>query len=168
MVWLSSMENFSQLFIVFHFSITFLSSIKCQGVVLSTSGWSNPWVEGLSLLVQTVKNLSAMQDFQVRSLGLGDSLEREMATHSSILAWRISRTVEPGGYSPWGCRVGHNSATEHTQHIDAQKKGWKGWTQLCWQSFSPVGYYCKFFSTFYLFAFSRFLLPACITFAIRK
>ena len=97
MVWLSSMENFSQLFIVFHFPITFLSSIKCQEVVLSTSGWSTPWVEGLSLLVQTVKNLSAMQDFQVRSLGLGDSLEREMATHSSILAWRISRTVEPGG-----------------------------------------------------------------------
>ena len=111
MVWLSSMENFSQLFIVFHFSITFLSSIKCQGVVLSTSGWSNPWVEGLSLLVQTVKNLSAMQDFQVRSLGLGDSLEREMATHSSILAWRISRTVEPGGYSPWGCRVRHDWAS---------------------------------------------------------
>ena len=87
------------------FSITFLSSIRCQGVVLSTSGWSTPSVEGLSLLVQTVKNLPAMQDFQVRSLGLGDSLEREMATHSSILAWRIPRTVEPGGYSPWGCRV---------------------------------------------------------------
>ena len=53
-------------------------------------------------MVQTVKNLPAMQDFQVRSLGLGESLEKEMATHSSILAWRVPRTVEPRGYSPWG------------------------------------------------------------------
>ena len=51
-----------------------------------------------------------------------------MATHSSILVWEIPWTEQPGGYSPWGCRVGHNSATEHAQHTDAQKKGWKGWT----------------------------------------
>ena len=46
-----------------------------------------------------VKNLPAMQEMQemwVRSLGLEDPLEKEMATHSSILAWRISRTAEPG------------------------------------------------------------------------
>ena len=38
---------------------------------------------------------------QVLSLGQEDPLEKEMATHSSILAWRIPRTEEPGGYSPW-------------------------------------------------------------------
>ena len=47
-----------------------------------------------------VKNLPAMQEMQemwVRSLGLEDPLEKEMATHSSILAWRIPWTEEPGG-----------------------------------------------------------------------
>ena len=43
-----------------------------------------------------------MQENQVQSLGLEDPLEKGMATHSSILAWRISWTEEPGGYSPWG------------------------------------------------------------------
>ena len=44
-----------------------------------------------------VKNLPAMQETQVRSLGWGDPLEKGMATHSSILAWTIPRTEEPGG-----------------------------------------------------------------------
>ena len=42
-----------------------------------------------SLVAQTVKNLPAVQEIQVRSLGWEDPLEKEMATHSSILAWRI-------------------------------------------------------------------------------
>ena len=44
-----------------------------------------------------VENLSAMQQMQVRSLGGEDPLEKEMATHSSILTWRIPWTAEPGG-----------------------------------------------------------------------
>ena len=40
----------------------------------------------------------------VQSLGGEDPLKEGMATHSSILAWRIPRTEEPGGYSPWGCK----------------------------------------------------------------
>ena len=44
-----------------------------------------------------VKNLSATQEMQVRSLGLEDPLEKEMTTHSSILAWEIPWTNEPGG-----------------------------------------------------------------------
>ena len=44
-----------------------------------------------------VKNLPAMQETQVQSLGREDPLEEEMATHSSILAWRIPWTEEPGG-----------------------------------------------------------------------
>ena len=50
-----------------------------------------------SLMAQTVKNLPAMQETQVQSLGWEDPLEKGMATHSSILAWRIPWTEEPGG-----------------------------------------------------------------------
>ena len=53
-------------------------------------------------MAQRVKNLPVMQETGVRSLGQEDPLEKEMATHSSILAWRIPWTEEPGGlYSPW-------------------------------------------------------------------
>ena len=48
-------------------------------------------------MAQTVKNLPAVQETQVRSLGQEDPLEKGMATHSSILTWRIPRTEEPGG-----------------------------------------------------------------------
>ena len=50
----------------------------------------------LSLLARLLKNLLAMQETQVRFLGWEDPLEKEMATHSSILAWRIAWTEEPG------------------------------------------------------------------------
>ena len=58
---------------------------------------------GASLVVQMVKRLPAMQETWVRSLGQKDPLEKEMATHSSILAWRISWAVayQAPGYSPW-------------------------------------------------------------------
>ena len=49
-----------------------------------------------SLVIQTVKNLPAMRETQVRFLGQEDPLEKEMATRSSILAWRIPWTEEPG------------------------------------------------------------------------
>ena len=48
-------------------------------------------------MAQSVKNLPAMQETQVRSLGQEDPLEKEMATQSSLLAWRIPWTEEPGG-----------------------------------------------------------------------
>ena len=50
-----------------------------------------------SLVAQMVKNLPAMQETQVQSLGPEDLLEKGMATHPSILAWRIPWTEEPGG-----------------------------------------------------------------------
>ena len=53
-----------------------------------------------SLVAQMAKNLSAMWETWIRSLGWEDPLEKEMAMHSSILAWRIPRTEEPCGYSP--------------------------------------------------------------------
>ena len=56
-----------------------------------------------------VKNLSAMQETQVRSLGREDPLEEGMAIHSSILAWRIPWTEEPGGRQFMGSQgVGHD------------------------------------------------------------
>ena len=67
-----------------------------------------------------VKNplaMQKMQETQVQSLGWEDPLEKKMATHSSILAWEIPWTEEPGRlYSLWGCkRVGHDLATKQ-QH----------------------------------------------------
>ena len=49
-----------------------------------------------------MKNLPSMPETWVWSLGQEDLLEKEMATHPSILAWKIPWTEEPGGYSPWG------------------------------------------------------------------
>ena len=55
-----------------------------------------------SHLAQRIKHLPAMQETRVRSLGWEDPLEKEMATHSSILAWRIPWTEEPGGLQSTG------------------------------------------------------------------
>ena len=61
---------------------------------------------------QTIKNLPAMQETQVQSLGQEDPWEKEMANHSSILAWRIPRTEKPGGLQSMGSqKVRHDSAT---------------------------------------------------------
>ena len=62
-----------------------------------------------SLLAQRLKHLPAMRETGVRSLGREDPLEKEMATHSSILAWRIPWTEKPGGLQSMGSqRVGHD------------------------------------------------------------
>ena len=56
-----------------------------------------------------VKNPPAVQEIQVQSLGQEDPLEKEMETHSSILAWEIPWTEEPGGLQSMGSqRVGHD------------------------------------------------------------
>ena len=60
-------------------------------------------------MVQRIKRLPAMQETWVRSLGWEDPLEKEMATHSSILAWRIPWTEEPDGLQSMGSqRVEHD------------------------------------------------------------
>ena len=64
---------------------------------------------GTSLVAQMVKNLPVMQKAQVQSLDLEDPLERGMETHTSVLAWRIPWTEEPGELSSMGLqRVGHD------------------------------------------------------------
>ena len=60
-------------------------------------------------MAQTVKRLPTKRETQVQSLGQEDPLEKDMATHSSILAWKIPWTEEPGGLQSMGLqRVGHN------------------------------------------------------------
>ena len=69
-------------------------------------------IEWASLVVQMVKNLPAMQETWVQSLSGEDPLEKGMATHSSILAWKIPQTEEPGRLSSMVLkRAGHNWAT---------------------------------------------------------
>ena len=74
----------------------------CTGAELDT-------VPLTSLVAQMVKRLSTMWETRVRSLGWEDPLEKEMATHSSTLAWRIPRREEPDRLQPMGSqRVGHD------------------------------------------------------------
>ena len=71
-------------------------------------------VDGASLVVQTVKNLLEMWETWVQSLGWEDPLEKGMATHSSILAWRMLGTERSlAGYSPWSCKEsGHKKLSD--------------------------------------------------------
>ena len=89
------------------------------------------------LMVKWAKNPPTMQETQetrVWSLGREDPLKKEMATHSSILAWEIPQTEEPAGLQPMGLqRVGHNYATRHTNSFwknktKQTKKKKQSWT----------------------------------------
>ena len=79
-----------------------------------------------SLVAQMAKNLPATQETQVQSLGWEDPLEKGTATHSSIRAWRIPWTEEPGGLlSPWGCKeLDMTERLTHT-HIFFKRSIWK-------------------------------------------
>ena len=66
-------------------------------------------LNGASLVAQIVKRLPAVPETWVLSVGWEDPLEKKMATHSSVLAWRIPGTGEPGGLPSMGShRVGHD------------------------------------------------------------
>ena len=83
---------------MFHIVIEPINNV----VIVSGCQWA-------SLVPQMVKNLPAMQETWVQSLGWEDTLEKEMATRSSALAWRIPGMVDPGGLPSMGLhRVGHN------------------------------------------------------------
>ena len=68
-----------------------------------------------SLIVQSVKNLSAMQETQVKFLGQEDPLEKEIATHSIILAWRIPWTEEPSRLQSMGSQ--ESDMTQRLNHL---------------------------------------------------
>ena len=80
-------------------------------------GWANMiykiWCK-TSLVAQTVKHPSTMRETQVQPLGQEDPLEKEMAIHSSAIAWKIPWTEEPGRLQSMGLqRVGHDWTTSH-------------------------------------------------------
>ena len=75
---------------------------------LYQSEFSNTF-RGAFLVARMVKNPPAMQETQVLSLGQEDPLEKGMATHSSILAWRIPWTEEPGGLQPVASQRGRHN-----------------------------------------------------------
>ena len=81
------------------------------------------------VLAQTVKRLSAMQETRVQSLGWEDPLEKEMAAHSSILAWKIPWTVEPGRLPSMGSqRVRYTERLHFTLYTKKKKfKSSKSW-----------------------------------------
>ena len=66
-----------------------------------------------------VKNLSSRQETWIQSLGWEDPLEKEVATRSSILAWEIPRTEEPGSYSSW--RLKESDMIEQLTHFFSSK-----------------------------------------------
>ena len=70
--------------------------------------------------------MQEMKETRVRSLGLKDPWEEDMATHSSILAWKILWTKEPGGLQFMGLqRVGHNLVTEHARTTKGECIVWR-------------------------------------------
>ena len=93
-----------------YFSMRFLrigtfsssTSLHSRNLILTIVIWA-------SLVAQMVKSQPAIQETQVQSLGQEDFLEKEMTTHSSILAWEIPWTEEPGGLPPmWSQKVRHD------------------------------------------------------------
>ena len=99
------------------------TSILVWRIPMDRGDWCSPWGHkklnmteqltfmafGASLVAQLVKNPPAMQETWVRSLGWEEPLEEGMASHSSILAWRLPWTEEPGGLQSMGSqRVRHD------------------------------------------------------------
>ena len=72
----------------------------------------------MAVVVKNPRILLLMQEIQVQSLGQEDSLEKEMATHSSILIWEIPWTEEPGGLQSMELQeVGHTGTHTHTHFL---------------------------------------------------
>ena len=77
-------------------------------------------------MAQRGKNLPAMQETQVQALGWEDPLEKEMATHSSILAWEIPWTEEPGGLQSMGVTKSQTQLSDYHTHkrVAAERPSW--------------------------------------------
>ena len=83
------------------------------------------WLLGVSLIAQLVKNLPAMQETQVQYLGWEDPQEKEMATHSSILARRIPWTEEPGRLQSLGSQEVDTTQRPKHHHYNVATEGTK-------------------------------------------
>ena len=103
-----------------------VATIHLRFTIMQSSWWL-AGVSRASLVAQRLKRLPAMQETWVRSLGWEDPLEKEMATHSSILAWRIPWTGEPGRLQPTGSqRVGHDWVTSLSLSAPTPGTPWLG------------------------------------------
>ena len=92
---------------IFFYNVKHITGFPCHFYTFLSLILSNN-----SLVAQRIKHLPATQETRVRSLGWEDPLEKEMATHSSTLVWRIPWTEEPGRLQSTGWqRVGHDWAT---------------------------------------------------------
>ena len=90
------------------------------------ANWPTPVLIRASLVAQMVKNLPVMQETWVQSLGWEDLLKEGMATHSSVFAWRIPWTEEPGGLQSMGSqRLGHDWVTKHSTVLIKESSGVK-------------------------------------------
>ena len=88
-------------------------------------------------MAQVVKHLSTMRETWVQSLGWEDPLEKEMAIHSSTIAWKIPWTEEPGRPSPWGCKESDRTERLHLHfHFGIHPR--EGAEQLRGQGFREV------------------------------
>ena len=98
-----------------------------------------------------VETLPAMHETQVRSLGWEDPLEKEMAAHSSILAWRIPRTEEPGGL---GHRVAESDTADRLTHTQpmlvfaASGAGFPHWRGIIAHARGSI---CQHFGSMFVF-----------------
>ena len=102
---------------------------------------------GLLKVAQTLKNPLVMLETQVGSLGQEDPLEKQMATHSSILAWRIPRTEEPARLQSMGSQRVRNDWGTNTIHtmcftiITCSEKEKRKWTNKYWVSTQNTMFY---------------------------
>ena len=113
-----------------HVAIFFYGDFECGAGAI----WA-------SLVAQMVKNMPAMRETCVQSLGQKDPLEEGMATHSIILAWRILPHGQRSlmGYSPWGCK--ESDTTKVTSHA-----GTHSWDYV-WTLYSAIDTYVCFYSS---------------------
>ena len=115
------------------FAMTSAFSLK-NSISLCPASFRIPRPNMSSLVAQTVKHLSTMQETWVRSLGREDSLEKEMATHSSTLAWKIPWTAELGaGHCPCGRK---ELSTREWLHFHFHIFTWH--TPSCLQILAPI------------------------------
>ena len=98
------------------------------------------------LVTQMLKNLPAMQETQVQSTGREDTLEKGMATQSTLLAWRIPWTEKPGRYNLWGHKALGTTELLTLSHVRGNRKIWS------WQEASK-------FSIFFI---NNFAVCVCV------
>ena len=122
-----------------------LRSFTTQFMLKNLTSWSWSTITGrTSLVAQTVKHLPTMWETRVWSLGQEDPLEKEMATHSSMLAWKIPWIEEHDRlYSPWGCKESDTTERLHSLNHNSvilivKPQGWLG-HQVCTSREHSVG-----------------------------